>query len=62
MCRYLLGSKLIETIEAAVAAATPAHQSAQSTLAANEYSDAAAITAAKTWLAGIRHALDQVQR
>lgn len=55
----VIGSKLIETIEAAVAAATPAHQAAKSVQALNEYSDAAAITAAKTWLAGIRHALDQ---
>lgn len=47
----VIGSKLIETIEAAVASAgsTPGQQAM----------DAAAIDAARTWLSGIRQALNQ---
>ncbi|GAB2911323.1 tryptophan synthase subunit alpha [Paralcaligenes sp. KSB-10] len=52
----VIGSKLIETMEAAVAAASPR----QAGNDGGEYSDEAAIVAAKTWLSGIRHALDQV--
>ncbi|SPU50124.1 tryptophan synthase subunit alpha [Bordetella trematum] len=46
----VIGSKLIETMEQAVASVPPAQQAD------------AAIEAASQWLAGVRRALDQVKR
>jgi tryptophan synthase alpha chain len=52
----VIGSKLIETIEAAVAAVGSGNDHSAPS---QQVIDVAAIDAARTWLSGIRHALDQ---